>query len=204
LITEQLIRAVTGSPVTDVTCDVCDKLDYNCVGTNPDFPKGLHPDKNGNVSAAVAQGFDGFVRITGPSTLNSLVFIGQPLVAPPSVKVIQLLEPGDYTLIAMQAHLTVDPTRGTTILEGVDCQGQPHEGISFKINVGDSKTTPFYLIDFLPQEPPMATSTDAEGYGGFFNMPVGGAVAKAFVASDKECIGESSFRIEADTISYVL
>jgi hypothetical protein len=203
-ITEQLIRAATGSPVTNVTCDVCDKLDYGCTGTNPDFPKGLHPDKNGNVTAAVPQGFDGFVRVLGPTTLNSLIFIGQPLITPPSVKVIQLLEPTDYTTIAAVAHLKVDMTRGTTILEGVDCQGNPQAGISFKINVGDSETVPFYLIDFLPQEPPMATSTDSEGYGGFFNMPVGGWVAKAFRASNQECIGESSFRIEADTISYVL
>ncbi len=203
-ITEQLVLALDGSPVTDVTCDVCDKLDYNCTGTNPDFPKGLHPDAKGNVSAAVVQGFDGFVRITGGTTLDSLVFIGQPLIKPPSVKIIQLLRPMDYTTIAMVAGLKVDMTHGTAILEGVDCEGLPMSGISFKTNVKDSETAAFYLINMLPQEPPMATATDTDGYGGFFNLPPGSAVATSSRESGKQCIGDSSFRIEPYTISYVL
>jgi hypothetical protein len=203
-ITEQLVLAIDFSPVTDVTVDVCDKLDVNCTGTNPDFPKGLHPDAQGNVTAAVQQGFDGFVRVLGPTTLNSLIFIGQPLITPPSVKVIQLLRPNDYSAIAQIAGQTVNKARGTAILEGIDCEGQPNSGIRFTSANADAETLTFYLINMLPQHPPMTTQTDVSGYGGFFNMPVGSAVGKAYLVKGDVCIGESSFNVDPYTISYVL
>lgn len=191
------------SPVTMATVDVCDKLDVGCTGTNPDFPKGLSPAADGLVSFEVIQGFDGFVRIAGPKVIDSRVFVGRPIVTPPSAKAVRLLQPSEYDLLAAFAKQTVDPTHGTAILLAVDCKGLPVSGVHFDTPNADAKSQEFYLINQAPTTPPTAAATDVDGFGGFFNLPVGPAVARSSRAKDKVAVGESSFQVLADTISYV-
>jgi hypothetical protein len=199
---EQLVLALDKSPVTMATIDVCDKLDVDCTGTNPDDPKGLMPDSMGFVTFSVAQGFDGFVRVTGPTIMDSRVYVGRPIITPPNVKAIELLQPSDYMLLAQIAGLPVDMTRGSAIALAFDCQGNSGAGVSFTCTTADSSTVPFYLINQLPTPTPMATATDVDGFGGFYNLPVGNTIAKSYLK--KQYIGESSFDILAYTISYVL
>ena len=191
------------SPVTMAIVDVCDKLDVGCTGMNPDFPKGLSPDGTGLVKFSVVQGFDGFVRLTGPQFIDSRVFVGRPIVTPPSVKAVRLLQPSEYDILAAFAKQTTDPTRGTAILLAVDCQGLAAGGVHFATPNADAKSEEFYLINQAPTTPPTATKTDVDGFGGFFNLPVGAAVARSSRAKDKASVGESSFQVLANTISYV-
>jgi hypothetical protein len=104
----------------------------------------------------------------------------------------------------MVAGQTVDPMRGTAILEGVDCQGNPEGGISFQSANADAETVLFYLIAKIPQQPPGTTATDTDGYGGFLNLPVGNTVAKSYKNGGSVYIRESSFDVLMNTISYVL
>jgi hypothetical protein len=203
-LTESLVLAIGKTPVTNVTVDVCDKLDVNCAAMTPGFPKGLTPDMNGNVTFTVAQGFDGFVRIMGPTIMDSRVYVGRPVITPPDVKAIELLQPTDYAAIAAAAKQTVDMTRGTGIFLAFDCQGLSGDGVSFQSTSTDSETAQFYLINQFPETPPAAKATDADGFGGFFNLLPGPAVAKSFRAAGDVYIGESSFNVLAYTISYVL
>lgn len=201
----RLAFANGGEAVTDVTVDVCDKLDVSCTAMSADFPKGLSPDAQGMVSTTLKQGFDGFFQIKSMSMeiVDSRVYVGRPIVAPPEVKEVQLLRPVEYSTLANLAQGQVDPTRGTAILYAIDCSGIAASGVRFETPNADADSIPFYLINQSPTIPPTATSTDRDGFGGFFNLPVSSAVARAFRASDGAFIGESSFQILANTISYV-
>lgn len=204
-----LVFAGSKAPVTEVTVDVCDKLDVQCMGMATGFPKGIKPDAKGIVSFSVLQGFDGFVRITADDPMNkqvvdSRVYVGRPLITAPEIKEVWLLPPSDYQLLAAAAKLTVDPTRGTAILLAHDCQGNGGSDVVFKSSSADAESTQFYLVNQFPATPPAASATDVDGYGGFFNMPTGPALAQTYLAKDDTFIGESSFQILADTISYVL
>jgi hypothetical protein len=112
--------------------------------------------------------------------------------------------------IAAIAKQTVNPMLGTAIVLGFDCQGLAAAGISFETpnTIPSTPTTQgtqqFYLINQFPVTTPTATATDADGFGGFFNMPVGPAVVKSYRAAGNVYIGESSFTVLANTISYVL
>lgn len=203
MLSERLVLAGDRSPVTMATVDVCDKLDLNCTGTNPDFPKGLSPDSTGLVEFSVIEGFDGFVRISGPTVMDSRVFVGRPIIKAPAVKEVRLLQPNDYQILAAFAKQTVDPKRGSAILYEVDCQGLAASGVKFKSPNADMESQEFYLINQAPEAPPTATATDVDGFGGFFNLPAGAAVAQGYRASDGAYIGESSFQMLANTISYV-
>jgi hypothetical protein len=201
----RLAYAVGGSAVsTDTVVDVCDKLDITCVDADPKYPKGLHPDPGGIVDVVVPEGFDGFVQVTGPNLVDSRIYVGRPIVGPPSVKEVQMLSPTDFDLLATLAGQAPDPARGTAIVLAVDCRGDGAGGVRFETPNADAETLPFYLINQSPTVPPTATATDKDGFGGFFNLPLSSAVVRAFREEDDAFVGESSFQILADTISYVL
>lgn len=199
----RLAFASDSQPLTSGTVDFCDKLDIDCTGDSPDFPKGLSPEPDGTVTVNVNQGFDGFVRIIDPEIVDSRVYVGRPIVEVPKVKEIQLLRPNEYAALAGIAQGMVDETRGTAILLAVDCKGDAASGVRFESPNADGDSIAFYLINQGPVLPPTATSTDADGFGGFFNLPVAAAVARSFRADDDAYIGESSFHVVANTISYV-
>lgn len=199
-----LVLAADKTPVKTAVIDVCDKLDLQCTGTNPDFPKGIKPASDGMVKLSVVEGFDGFVRITDPTIVDTRVYVGRPLLAQPSFNEVRLLRPSDYEGIAAITGLSVDPKRGTAILAAVDCTGDSVAGVRFESPAADKQSTEFYLVNQVPAKPPAAQATDHDGFGGFFNLPPGTPVARAYVAKDDAFIGESSFQILANTISFVL
>jgi len=199
----RLAFASDSSALTTGTVDFCDKLDINCTGDSPDFPKGLSPNSTGMVTVDVKQGFDGFVRITDPEIVDSRVYVGRPIVEVPKVKEIQLLRPNEYAALAGIAQGMVDETRGTAILLAIDCKGDSASGVRFETPNADGDSIAFYLINQAPTIPPTATETDVDGFGGFFNLPVSAAVARSFRAEDDVFVGESSFQVVANTISYV-
>jgi hypothetical protein len=199
----RLAFASDSSPLTSGTVDFCDKLDINCTGDSANFPKGLSPNADGVVTVSVKQGFDGFVRITDPEIVDSRVYVGRPIVEVPKVKEIQLLRPNEYAALAGIAQGMVDETRGTAILLAIDCKGDSASGVRFESPNADDDSIAFYLINQAPTIPPTATETDVDGFGGFFNLPVSAAVARSFRAVDDAFVGESSFQVVANTISYV-
>lgn len=199
----RLAYAGDDGPVLGAEVDVCDKLDLDCAGSSANFPKGLTPDAKGNVTINVLQGFDGFVRVTHADVVDSRIFVGRPIVTPPSVKEVQLLRKTEYALLASFAGEDVDPTRGTAIVLSIDCGGESGSGVRFESPNADAASLEFYLINQAPTTPPTATATDVDGFGGFFNLPVSAAVVRAYRDSDDVYIGESSFHVLANTISYV-
>ncbi len=202
--TVRLSFASDKTSVTMATVDVCDKLDIDCTGmSSSSTPKGLSPDSGGIVQMSVDQGFDGFVRVTGPDVKDSRIFVGRPIITPPTVKEVRLLRPNEYTFLINFAKEKEDATRGTAILLAVDCGFLPVGGARFETPNADTGSREFYLINQSPQTPPSATKTDVDGFGGFLNLPQGSAVARSFRVSDEMLVGESSFHVLANTISYV-
>lgn len=205
--TFQLAYATDSVPLTSGDVDVCDKLDVDCAGASTgDYPKNLTPDSTGNISLTVHQGFDGFVRVTAPNTMDSRIYVGRPVIDPPKVKQVQLLRPSEYAALIGIAQLMPDPTRGTAIFLGLDCAGDPGSSVRFETPAADASSKEFYLINQQPALPPDATATDKDGFGGFYNLKPSATVVRAYLkasGADDTYIGESSFSVLADTISYV-
>jgi hypothetical protein len=200
----RLAFATTGDGVKTAVVDICDKLDIGCTGASEDFPKGLSTDNNGVVTATVREGFDGFVRITSTEIVDSRVYVGRPIVEIPKTKEIQLLTPMEYEFLAETvAGTELDPTRGSSIMLAIDCQGEAASGVRFETPGADADSLEFYLINQSPTPPPAATATDVDGFGGFFNLKPAQTLGRAFREEDEVYIGESSFGVFANTISYV-
>lgn len=205
-----VVFATSGAPVTWVTVDLCSKIDINCTGSDPKFPKGLKPDADGVLNMSVYQGFDGFVRLSnapgGPPAdafVDTRVYVGRPIVKPPVTQAVRLFRPTEVDALASLASATVDPTRGTAIFFAVDCQGKPGSKVRFTTKSSDASSIEFYLINQAPTAPPDATETDADGFGGFFNLKTGAAIGTATRSAGNVYVGESSFQVLAGTISFV-
>jgi hypothetical protein len=123
---------------------------------------------------------------------------------PPNVPAVRLIKPADYMLIVAYAKQMVDMTRGTAILLAHDCSQNAASGVAFSCAGADAESKLFYLVNQVPVLPPMTTSTDVDGFGGYLNLPVGATVATATRAKDGVFIGQSSFDVLAGDISYVL
>jgi hypothetical protein len=190
--------------IAGLTVDVCSKTDVNCTTVDPSYPHGLMTDANGNIPFTVFYGYDGYLRISGTNIMNSRVYVGRPITQPPEVKQVRLLSPNDYQILVAYAKKMVDTTRGTAIVDAHDCSDQPVAGLSFTCPASDMASQLFYLVNQLPEVPPGATQTDVDGFGGFFNLPTGSTFVRAYRAKDNLLIGESSFDVLANTISYVL
>ncbi len=191
-------------PVPGATVDVCATLDLACTNDTPGFPKGLMSGSDGVLRIETKQGFDGWVRVTHPDIVDSRIYVGRPLFEQPKTKEIRLLKPSEYELLANVAGgAMVDETRGTAIVLGLDCEGLPGSQLRFASPSADAQTIPFYLINQSPQRPPQAVETDSDGFGGFFNLPVGPSVVRAVRGEEATYVGESSLQIVANTISYV-
>lgn len=199
-----LKNSTDSTPVTNVTVDTCDKLDFMCTGSNPAFPKGLKPDANGIMHMSLFEGFDGFVRITSPDFMEGRLFPGRPIVKPLALAEVKLVKPADYEFLASFAMKQADPTRGTAILYGVNCQAKAGIGVRFSVPTADTNSAEFYLVNLVPTAYPTAKATDSGGFGGFFNLPVGQSLVTATRAVDQAYIGESGFQVFANTISYVM
>ena len=200
----KLVYASGDSPLeTDAVIDICDKIDFACTGTDPKYPKGLHPDSEGNINIEVFEGFDGFVQITHVEIVDTRVYVGRPIIAPPGVKEVRLLRPFEYEVLAGVSGENPDPTRGTVIAYATDCQGEAASGVRFESPNADSGSTEFYLINQSPAVPPTATATDGDGFGGFFNLAAGSSIVRTYRDVDDEFIGESSFQILGNTISFL-
>lgn len=194
----------SGGAVKTAVVDLCDKLDIGCTGDSEDFPKGLEPDDEGIVTATVKEGFDGFLRITSTEIVDSRVYVGRPIVELPKTKEIQLLKPMEYKFLAETvAGQPLNPERGSAIMLSSDCQGEAGAGVRFETPDADEDSLEFYLINQSPTSPPTATSTDVDGFGGFFNLKTAQTLGRAFLEEGDVYIGESSFGVFAGTISYV-
>jgi hypothetical protein len=191
-------------PVVGATVDICSKLDLECMNDSPGFPKGLMSDADGVLRIDTRQGFDGFVRIAHPEIVDSRIYVGRPLLEQPKTEEIRLLKPLEYEVLANSAGgAQVDPTRGTAIVLGLDCQGLAGSQLRFSTASADAQTIPFYLVNQAPQQPPQAIETDPDGFGGFFNLPTGPTVVVAVRGTEETFVGRSSVDILANTISYV-
>jgi len=103
--------------------------------------------------------------------------------------------------LAAVAGFAIDPQRGHAFLQTLDCNGDRAAGVSVSIDVADASTAGFFRVDMLPD--PNATSSDADGSGGFINVLAGFATLEGTLEDSDERIGVSRIVVRTGTIAYV-
>ena len=165
----------------------------------------------GYVTFSVPQSCTGYVQHAGSSIVTSQIWVGNPIVAPLSVKSVELLSPiGVHRSSPKSRGRTQDvmPVPGTPAIvigfaamslaaAGSARDPEHHPGAR-----GDPAVLPHHSVSLRSRR--RRRRLDSSGAGGFYNMPVGVALVKSYRQAGDVYIGESSFQVSNDTISYVL
>jgi hypothetical protein len=148
--------------------EACKRLDTPCAG-----PVGgpIMANAGELVGLDVPTGFEGFLQVTNPDTLSSMVFLGQKAQQDTRFWDLTIPRPVDVMLIGVATNTDIDPSLTTVIMIGRDCDRNPLAGVMASNSTGG---TPFYFSAMAPDRTLMAT-TD-EGAAGFTNVPAGTAI----------------------------
>lgn len=165
----QLLSLAAGTaPIGSVRA--CAQRDVNC--TNPVTPS-VPIDAQGWVDMPLYDGFDGYLEITGPDIVSTLLFYQDALstdsrrdTTPLGVVEKELLPMLTGAIGAVQ-----DPQLGLVYLRAFDCKNDAALGVHYSI---DKASVPFYFVSGLPSS--AVTETEGSGLGGFINVASGIAV----------------------------
>jgi hypothetical protein len=156
-------------------------------------------------------GFDGYLDINGgkvPSTgaaaFPALWYPVPFVVADGWRGKSEIPSADEFVILTAAAGLTLDPTRGHFALNAVDCAFTPAAGVSFSIDIADSKTVASYFVGGVPVTG--AVSTDQSGVGEFLNLPTNPPARLAVVKARSgtaggKSMGSLSFIIRPGTLT---
>jgi hypothetical protein len=192
--------AVSSKALPGVVAQLCRKLDVTC-----ELPIGnAVSDDGGGVAMNIEAGFDGYVQLTDPKIAPALYFLNPPEQGDLDLPTVPLASPAAATLIVRSAGgpaTTWLPDHGIALLNAFDCLNRPAANITFSIGgAPDPATFIFYLVDTLPTT--QTTVTDATGYGGLVNMPVGSSTITATLSPGARKVSTISVLVRAGYISY--
>lgn len=192
-----IVDALTGVTPPGLTLRLCSAADVNCEAP---LEEGLIPDADGYVNFTVLSGFEGYLETDAPDIMPAILPIG-PVIddSPETGEKIQLVRTFVVESIAAAAGVEVDPTRGHSLGLLGGCDGLGHAGVSFTHEPAD-EGTPFYLIGLSPDLE--ATSSDASGQSGVFNLPPGFANLSSTLEATGEGVSEKRILIRAGTLTY--
>ncbi len=198
----QIVMATGAALPTDLKIKLCSSFDAQC---SVPVDGNVTLDADGKHTFEVPPSFgNGYLEITSQSgvTYPTLAFFGSNVLIPPVPKIIRLTTPAQLDALLNLTKLSADPAHGIAIMLTTDCQDERTAGVALSsVSGSDGLTVPFYFNGNLPD--PAGTQTDAEGAGGFLNMVPGIARVQSSRFSTGDFVGDVTFQVRAQTISYV-
>ena len=141
----------------------CGPIDYNC-----DSPlASVMVDNGENATLQVPTGFQGFLQITNPGGVDSLVFLGRPIVQDTHGYDLTIATQATVQGLGFATKTTIDPNLGIFVVTTRDCDRQPLSGVV--VTTDQEGPTGFYFQNMSPLKSLPATTS--EGAAGFVNVP---------------------------------
>ncbi|MFO0616886.1 MAG: hypothetical protein U0414_30100 [Polyangiaceae bacterium] len=194
--------AGTQPPLSGLEMRLCKLTDKQC-----DTPLAgpVTTDATGEGSFTFVPGIGpnvGFIRITGPGIRPSLLFLIGPPLTTDSLYILPLVTSADEAVLT--GGIPLDPKRGVVMAFLKSCSNASPSGITFEATgVGvDASASRFYVHNGVAVTD--ATSTDASGIAGYFNVGEGSITLHDEVAATGQPIADVSIFTEAGAGSYVL
>lgn len=184
----------TGSSPPDAALRACNRFDLEC--SQPVAgPLELAPD--GLFHLPLPQGFEGYLEVTSPAIIPALYVFSRPLVTDVEDEFI-VVNLATARGLAASGSEQLDPALGLVAVRARDCLGELTAGVRFSNNRGG---TPFAFVDGLPVVG--YDETNAEGLGGFLNVPLGTVVLQGQEAMSGRLSGTATVLLRAGWIAIV-
>ncbi|MEP7051014.1 MAG: hypothetical protein ABJB12_11700 [Pseudomonadota bacterium] len=154
---------------TPFEISACKRLDSTCKS-----PVGgpIHADNGETIELEVPTGFQGFLQVTNPDTVSSMVFLGQKVQKDTKFWDLSIPTPVDVKLLGIATGGTkVEPSLGALVMIARDCDRNRLAGVVASNSTGG---TGYYFSAMAPDNTLMATTE--EGAAGFVNVPIGSSI----------------------------
>ncbi|HEY8926914.1 MAG TPA: hypothetical protein VIU64_21170 [Polyangia bacterium] len=192
----QVRGVVDQNPKAGVQAKLCRKLDVDC--TSP-IATGVS-DSGGNVNFTVdMKGFTGYVQVLADGYVPSLFFFNPPIDRDTTTP-ISLASTLENQGLLFTLGRQPSAGHGNVVISSRDCTGAPAAGVSYSSPNADGMTSSFYTVSDLPTG--AATATDAGGYGGLINLPIGAATVVANLSNPKVELARISLLVQEGAITY--
>ncbi len=186
VLSAQVLSLTTGEAVAGVRVRACVLADVTCATPVADVSATL----DGWVDIGLLTSFNGYLELTGPGILPTLVYFTR--LSASSLSYQNPLVVVETDLVAPLANVvgaTFDPDLGILVVRAFDCQGRPFAGVQVTHNRGGIR---WFFVDGLPSRD--AEVTGAEGMGGFINVEPGVSLVSVqtvqgdYLARDKSVV----------------
>jgi hypothetical protein len=139
-------------------------------------------------------------RCLVPVYVRALWFFNPPIIADTAEPLrLSLLSSAAQPSLAIASGGSFDPTTGSVVVTGFDCDGGRAPGVSYDMRQHADAVSQWYMANGILTA--SVSETDATGMGGFVGVPPGFADVEAYNA-DNERIGAVGVQVSAGTISY--
>ncbi|MFO0749691.1 MAG: hypothetical protein U1F43_29080 [Myxococcota bacterium] len=191
-ITVVVTDPLTSAPVSDATVIACPPGDTLCA--TPLASATTDATGSATVTLAASLGaFDGFIQVSGAGLVPTR-WLPNPIIPRGQATTVPLVGIATAQLPALSALVgSIDATQAQVLVRGLDCAATGVAEATLAVDLHGSTTRVVYFAGGLPSD---ATTTDASGMAGIFNVPVGGT-AVLTASYDGAAYGSYSFRPEA-------
>jgi hypothetical protein len=190
-----LVDFTTRQPLDGVRIRTCIRADVSCGN-----PLGETGSSSGAAQVSVYEGFNGYLELTLPGMLPSLLFFAAPwsveLLAELEGVPVGLLPEVSLQALGGVANVQLDPLAGVVAVTTLDCLTAYAGGVRLELDRG---AIPYAFVDDLPVV--NRDSTSAQGVAGFVNVPPGIVVVSGFRADVSEPVSVESMLVRTGWVS---
>ena len=192
----QVVDIGTGEPKAGLQARACGLTDIAC---DQPVVESIASDRDGWFRVPVLAGFTGYLEMTGPGVMSTLIFMSEPFAADSDPGVPALaVSLATVDTLARVLGLTFDPMLGLVALRVFDCQGVPAPGVALSTS---GTGIPYYFVGGLPTLD--VRSTDPQGLGGFVNSAPGLAQVEVLAPSGDSIAGPRGLVIRPGWLSLI-
>jgi hypothetical protein len=184
----------TRSTPPEARLKACNRFDLEC---SMPLQGPLEQGADQLFHVSLPQGFDGFLEITSPAIIPALYVFSRPLQADFQDEFI-VVSLTTARGLAASGSVQLDPSLGLIAVRTRDCLGELTAGVRFS---NDKGGTAFAFVDGVPVVG--YDESNAEGIGGFVNVPLGAVVLQGQEAMSGRVSGTATVLLRPSWIAIV-
>lgn len=197
----------TLEPPEGLEVRACAPTDVACSDPLAD---GVEPDAEGFVTFELPYAFEGYYQLDAPGFLPALSYSNRALTEDAQFPGPLLVSPDALRDLASFGGESIDEKLGTVVLEVLDCDGGPGDGVALSMQ-DDAEQHPFYFEGALPDRQLNATVvTTALGrerapraVGGFSNVKPNYVTFEARLRKPERMVATFAASIRAGSITFI-
>jgi hypothetical protein len=207
-VTFDVLDFTTLEPPVDLVARACSATDVSC---STPLAKDVTADAEGYLTFELPRGFTGFYELNAPGFLPSLSVGNRPMTEDTTFQGPTLVSARAQADLAKLGGESIDGTRGTVVIEVVDCDGGAGDGVRVEMKDEEDQHA-FYFEGALPDRQLEATvittalgrpTGEPRAVAGFSNVKANYVTFVATLLEPERVAATFAVQVRAGSITFV-